>query len=99
MTILLGRDPARLRWARRRGQAGPRLAVARQHGPARAMALSALASVITWAAVFLLPVFVQSVQGRSALVAGLAMAPQGLITGLSTALALPAVRNTAMRRT
>src|SRR6185312_9671806 len=45
------------------------------------------ASVVTWAAVFLLPVFVQSVQGRSALVAGLAMAPQGLITGLSTALA------------
>jgi hypothetical protein len=51
------------------------------------MALCALASVVTWAAVFLLPVFVQSVQGRSALVAGLAMAPQGLITGLSTALA------------
>jgi hypothetical protein len=37
--------------------------------------------------VFLLPVFVQSVQGRSALAAGLALAPQGLITGLSTALA------------
>jgi hypothetical protein len=50
------------------------------------MALCALASVLTWAAVFLLPVFVQSVQGRSALAAGLAMAPQGLITGLSTAL-------------
>lgn len=29
--------------------------------------------------------FVQSVQGHSALAAGLAMAPQGLITGLSTA--------------
>jgi hypothetical protein len=51
------------------------------------MALCALASVVTWAAVFLLPVFVQSVQGRSALVAGLAMAPQGPITGLSTVLA------------
>ena len=51
------------------------------------MGLCALASVVTWAAVFLLPVFVQSVQGRSALAAGLAMAPQGLITGLSTALA------------
>ena len=51
------------------------------------MALCALASVVTWAAVFLLPVFVQSVQGRSALVAGLALAPQGLITGLSTTLA------------
>jgi MFS family permease len=51
------------------------------------MGLCALASVVTWAAVFLLPVFVQSVQGRTALAAGLAMAPQGLITGLSTALA------------
>jgi hypothetical protein len=50
------------------------------------MGLCALASILTWAAVFLLPVFVQSVQGRSALAAGLAMAPQGLITGLSTAL-------------
>ncbi len=86
-------------WAARRDQPALDLSLARQHGPALSMALSALASVITWAAVFLLPVFVQSVQGRSALVAGLAMAPQGLITGLSTALALPAVRNTAMRRT
>jgi hypothetical protein len=51
------------------------------------MCLCALASVLTWAAVFLLPVFVQAVQGRSALATGLAMAPQGLITGLSTALA------------
>jgi hypothetical protein len=51
------------------------------------MALCALASVVTWAAVFLLPVFVQSVQGRSALAAGLTLLPQGLITGLSTALA------------
>ena len=55
--------------------------------PALSMALSALASVVTWAAVFLLPVFVQSVQGRSALAAGLTLLPQGLITGLSTALA------------
>jgi hypothetical protein len=48
--------------------------------------LCALASVVTWAAVFLLPVFVQSVQGRPALAAGIAMAPQGLVTGLSTVL-------------
>jgi hypothetical protein len=51
------------------------------------MALCALASVVTWAAVFLLPVFAQEVQGRSALAAGLALLPQGLITGLSTTLA------------
>ena len=74
-------------WAARRDQPALDVALARQPGPALSMALCALASVVTWAAVFLLPVFVQSVQGRSALVAGLAMAPQGLITGLSTALA------------
>ena len=59
----------------------------RRRVPALSMGLCALASVVTWAAVFLLPVFVQSAQGRTALAAGLAMAPQGLITGLSTALA------------
>jgi EmrB/QacA subfamily drug resistance transporter len=74
-------------WAARRDQPALDLSLARQRGPALSMGLCALASVVTWAAVFLLPVFVQSVQGRSALVAGLAMAPQGLITGLSTALA------------
>ena len=74
-------------WALRRDQPALDLSLARQRVPALSMALCALASVVTWAAVFLLPVFVQSVQGRSALAAGLALAPQGLITGLSTALA------------
>jgi EmrB/QacA subfamily drug resistance transporter len=74
-------------WALRRDQPALDLSLARRRVPALSMALCALASVVTWAAVFLLPVFVQSVQGRSALAAGLAMAPQGLITGLSTALA------------
>jgi EmrB/QacA subfamily drug resistance transporter len=74
-------------WAARRDQPALDLSLARQRTPALSMALCALASVVTWAAVFLLPVFVQSAQGRSALAAGLAMAPQGLITGLSTALA------------
>jgi EmrB/QacA subfamily drug resistance transporter len=74
-------------WAPRRDQPALDLSLAREPGSALSMALCALASVITWAAVFLLPVFVQSVQGRSALLAGAVMAPQGLITGLSTALA------------
>ena len=73
-------------WAARREQPALDLSLARQRVPLLSMLLCALASVVTWAAVFLLPVFVQSVQGRSALAAGLAMAPQGLITGLSTAL-------------
>jgi EmrB/QacA subfamily drug resistance transporter len=74
-------------WALRRDQPALDLSLARQPIPALSMALSALASVVTWAAVFLLPVFMQSVQGRSALAAGLTLLPQGLITGLSTALA------------
>jgi len=74
-------------WAARREQPALDLSLARQRIPALSMGLCALASVVTWAAVFLLPVFVQSVQGRSALAAGLAMAPQGLVTGLSTAFA------------
>jgi len=74
-------------WAARREQPALDLSLTRQRGPALSMALCALASVVTWAAVFLLPVFVQSVQGRSALAAGLALAPQGLITGLSAVLA------------
>jgi len=74
------------RWAAGRPQPALDLSVARRPAAALSMGLCALASVVTWAAVFLLPVFVQAVQGRSALAAGAAMAPQGVITGLSTAL-------------
>jgi len=62
------------------------LSLARRPVPALSMALCAMASVVTWAAVFLLPVFAQEVQGHSALAAGIAMAPQGIVTGLSAAL-------------
>ena len=74
-------------WALRRDQPALDLSLARRLVPALSMALCALASVVTWTAVFLLPVFVQSVQGRGALAAGLTLLPQGLITGLSTVLA------------
>jgi EmrB/QacA subfamily drug resistance transporter len=74
------------RWAAGRPQPALDLSLARSPTAALSMALCALAAVVTWAAVFLLPVFAQSVQGRSALAAGLALAPQGLITGLSMAL-------------
>jgi hypothetical protein len=45
-------------WAARREPAGPRPVAGPAAGPALSMALCALASVVTWAAVFLLPVFV-----------------------------------------
>jgi EmrB/QacA subfamily drug resistance transporter len=60
------------------------LSLARRPAAALSMGLCAMASVVTWAAVFLLPVFAQEVQGHSALAAGIAMAPQGIVTGLST---------------
>jgi EmrB/QacA subfamily drug resistance transporter len=74
------------RWSGRVEQPALNLALARQRIPALAFTLCALASVVTFGVVFLLPVFVQSVQGHSALATGLAMLPQGLITGLSTVL-------------
>jgi predicted MFS family arabinose efflux permease len=41
--------------------------------------------VVAFAAVFLLPVFTQSVQRHTAFATGLALLPQGLITGVGTA--------------
>jgi EmrB/QacA subfamily drug resistance transporter len=66
---------------------------------ALALTLCAAASVVTFAAVFLLPVFMQDVQGHSALAAGVAMLPQGLITGLSTTLGQRAMRLITVRTT
>jgi EmrB/QacA subfamily drug resistance transporter len=74
-------------WAARHDQPALDLSLARRPGAVLAMGLCALASVVTWGALFLLPVFAQTAQGHGALATGLAMLPQGLITGLSTALA------------
>ncbi len=62
------------------------LSLLRRRTPTLALLLCALASVVTFAAVFLLPVFVQSVQGHSAAATGLALLPQAVITGLGTVL-------------
>jgi hypothetical protein len=68
-------------WAMRTDQPALDLSLARYGPSALALALCALASVVTWAAVFLLPVFVQSVQGHSALATGLAVLTQPLPPG------------------
>ena len=49
------------------------------------LVLCAFASVVTYAAIFLLPVFMQTAQGYTALAAGAALLPQGVLTGLSLA--------------
>ncbi|HET9138846.1 MFS transporter, partial [Actinophytocola sp.] len=75
-----------LLWARRRAEPAVDLALLRHRQSALALVLSVLSSVVAFAAVFLLPVFTQTVQGHSAFATGLALLPQGVITGLGTAL-------------
>src|SRR5215468_2842265 len=60
------------------------LAPLRRRTPALGMLLCAAASVVAFAAVFVLPVFAQAVQDHSAAATGLALLPQGIITGLGT---------------
>ncbi|GAB3608878.1 MFS transporter [Humibacter ginsengiterrae] len=62
------------------------LRVLRDRGAAVSFVLCAAASVAAWSILFLLPIFLQQVQGYTAFVAGLAMLPQGILTGLGTVL-------------
>jgi EmrB/QacA subfamily drug resistance transporter len=84
-------------WSGHAEQPALNLALVRNEAAALALTLCALASVVTFAAIFLLPVFMQDVQGHSALDAGLAMLPQGLITGLSTTFGQRALRLVTVR--
>jgi EmrB/QacA subfamily drug resistance transporter len=87
------------RWSARARQPALDLSLARTGRGALALTLCAAASVVTFAAVFLLPVFMEDVQGHSALAAGVAMLPQGLITGLSTTLGQRVLRLVTVRTT
>lgn len=60
------------------------LRILHDRSAALSFALCAAASIAAWSILFLLPVFVQQVQGHSALMAGLALLPQGILTGLGT---------------
>jgi EmrB/QacA subfamily drug resistance transporter len=73
-------------WALHYGQPIVDLALLRHRQSALALGLSVVSAVVAFAAVFVLPVFTQTVQRHSALSTGLALLPQGLITGLGTAL-------------
>jgi EmrB/QacA subfamily drug resistance transporter len=86
-------------WAGRARQPALDLSLARTSAGALALTLCAVASVVTFAAVFLLPVFIQEVQGHSPLAAGIAMLPQGLITGLSTTLGQRVLKLVTVRTT
>jgi len=72
-------------WALRSSQPAVNLRLLRGTALASVtVALSVLVSVVSFAALLLIPVYMQSVQGYSALQAGLALLPQGLVMGIGT---------------
>ncbi|WP_433199745.1 MFS transporter [Dactylosporangium sp. CS-047395] len=85
--VVLGAVPLLLYvlWARHTATPAVDLALLRHRRSALALVLSVVSSVVAFAAVFLLPIFTESVQHHTALATGLALLPQGLITGLGTA--------------
>jgi EmrB/QacA subfamily drug resistance transporter len=73
-------------WSRRVAFPVLDLSILTERGVSLSFLLCAMASVTAWSIVFLLPVFLQSVQGYSPLAAGLTLLPQGVLTGLGTVL-------------
>ena len=73
-------------WAFRHAHPAVDLKVMWHPQPALAVGLSALVAIVLFVMLFLIPVFLESVQGVSPLVAGLTLLPQGLVTGVGTVL-------------
>jgi EmrB/QacA subfamily drug resistance transporter len=71
-------------WALRHRHPAVDLKLVLEPQPALAVALSVITSAVLFAALFLVPVFMQTVQGMTALEAGLALLPQGLVLGVAT---------------
>ncbi len=73
-------------WARRSSHPVVGLNLLRRRQPTLALLLATLASIVAFAAIFLVPFMAQNVQHHSALNTGLALLPQGLVVGVGTAL-------------
>ena len=71
-------------WALRKPHPAVDLKLVLEPQPALAVALSVMTAAVLFAALFLVPVFMQTLQGASALEAGLALLPQGLVLGIAT---------------
>lgn len=87
-----------LRWARGRPHAAVDLGLVNRGQTLLAVVLIGLAYLVVSSAIFVLPVFTQTVQGHSALATGVAMLPQGLITGLSTVVGQKLMYRVPLRR-
>jgi EmrB/QacA subfamily drug resistance transporter len=60
------------------------LSILKQGPVALAFTLCGAASVAAWSIVFVVPVYLESGQGHSALMTGVALLPQGIVTGVGT---------------
>ncbi|MFC5753272.1 MFS transporter [Actinomadura rugatobispora] len=63
------------------------------------VAVSVVASLVLFAVLFLIPIFMMEVQGRSAIATGLVLLPQGIVMGLCTGLGEKLVGSLGFRAT
>ena len=75
---------ARMRTSGRRGPPAVNLSLLGSPRQSLTLALACVASVVLFAVLFLVPVFLQDVQHRSATVTGLVLLPQGIVMGLAS---------------
>jgi EmrB/QacA subfamily drug resistance transporter len=85
-------------WAWRRAHPAVDLSSLRERQGALTMALATLVSVVSFAALFLVPVLMQSIQGFSAFQAGLALLPQGVVMGLGSIIGALVMKSGQLRR-
>ncbi len=86
-------------WALRRPHPAVDLRLLRQPQTALAVGLSTLVAIVLFGIVFLLPLFLEDLQGLSALQAGLTLLPQGLVTGVGIGLGAPLAARLGVRAT
>ncbi|HEX6547488.1 MAG TPA: DHA2 family efflux MFS transporter permease subunit [Candidatus Dormibacteraeota bacterium] len=73
-------------WAWRHPHPVVGLRILRERDPGLAIGISVLAGVVLFAVLFLMPIFLQNLQGRSPVAAGLVLLPQGLVMAFGTVL-------------
>ena len=86
-------------WARLRPHPALHLTVIQSAQAGLALALSSLAGVVLFAVLFLIPVFLQTVQHLSAFDAGLVLLPQGAVMGVGMGITQGFVRRGLIRQT
>ncbi|MEW9552792.1 DHA2 family efflux MFS transporter permease subunit [Nonomuraea sp. NPDC050783] len=84
-------------WTRARSAAALDLDLVRDPGRALTLGLCMVSGVVLYAVLFLVPLYLQSIQHRPAAAAGLALLPQGLAMGLSAPLGEKIVERSSVR--